>query len=62
MPVPPVRRWLVEAAQRIDAALGPARIERVVLPPVMENPGKEGEFCAVRLAAEKPVGAAAASA
>lgn len=49
MSVSPVRRWLVEAAQRIDAALGPARIERVVLPPLMESPGKEGEFCAVQL-------------
>jgi uncharacterized protein (DUF4213/DUF364 family) len=49
MTVPPVRHWLVEAAQRIDAALGPARVERFVLPPPMENPGKEGEFCAVQL-------------
>lgn len=45
----PVRRWLVEAAQRIDAALGPARVERVVLPPLADQPGKEGEFCAVQL-------------
>lgn len=29
---PPVRRWLFEAAQRIDAALGPARVQRIVLP------------------------------
>ena len=49
MTVPPVRRWLVEAAQRIDAALGPARVARVALPPLMDNPGKEGEFCAVQL-------------
>jgi len=49
MSVPPIRRWLVEAAQRIDATLGPARVERLVLPPPMENPGKEGEFCAVQL-------------
>ena len=49
MTVPPIRRWLVEATQRIDAALGPARVERLVLPPPMENPGKEGEFCAVQL-------------
>ena len=27
---PPVRRWLVEAAQRIDAALGPARVRDFV--------------------------------
>ena len=47
--VPPIRRWLVEAAERIDAALGPARVQRVVLPPIMENPGKEGEFLAVQL-------------
>ena len=45
----PVRRWLVEAAQRIDAALGLARVARVVLPPLVERPGKEGEFCAVQL-------------
>lgn len=49
MTVPPIRRWLVEAAQRIDTALGPARVERLVLPPPMSNPGKEGEFCAVQL-------------
>ena len=46
---PPTRRWLVEAAQRIDAALGPARVARVVLPPLVDKPGKEGEFCAVQL-------------
>lgn len=46
---PPIRRWLVDAAERIDALLGPARIERIVLPPRMDNPGKEGEFCAVQL-------------
>lgn len=45
----PVRRWLVDAAQRIDAALGPARVARVVLPPLADQPGKEGEFCAVQL-------------
>lgn len=45
----PVRRWLVEAAQRIDAALGPARVARVVLPPLVDKPGREGEFCAVQL-------------
>ena len=44
-----VGRWLAEAAQRIDAALGPARVARVVLPPSMDKPGKEGEFCAVQL-------------
>jgi len=44
-----VRRWLVEAAQRIDEALGPARIARIVLPPLADKPGKEGEFCAVQL-------------
>ena len=49
MNAPPIRRWLVEAARRIDATLGPARIERVVLPPLLEKPGKEGEFCAVQL-------------
>ncbi|HLS86497.1 MAG TPA: DUF364 domain-containing protein [Burkholderiales bacterium] len=46
---PSVRRWLVEAAARIEAALGPARVRRIVLPPLAENPGKEGEFCAVQL-------------
>lgn len=45
----PVRTWLREAAQRIDAALGPARVARVVLPPLADRPGKEGEFCAVQL-------------
>ncbi len=45
----PVRRWLVDAAQRIDATLGPARVKRVVLPPLADRPGKEGEFCAVQL-------------
>lgn len=45
----PIRRWLVEAAQRIDQALGPARVVRLALPPLAENPGKEGEFCAVQL-------------
>jgi uncharacterized protein (DUF4213/DUF364 family) len=45
----PVRGWLVEAARRIDAALGPARVARLVLPPLADNPGKEGEFCAVQL-------------
>ena len=49
MSLPPVRRWLVEAAQRIDAALGPARVQRVVLPPLADKPGREGEFCAVQL-------------
>jgi uncharacterized protein (DUF4213/DUF364 family) len=46
---PPIRRWLVEAAQRIDAVVGPAQVRRIVLPPLMDNPGKEGEFCAVQL-------------
>lgn len=45
----PVRNWLCEAAGRIDAALGPARVARIVLPPLVEKPGKEGEFCAVQL-------------
>jgi uncharacterized protein (DUF4213/DUF364 family) len=49
MPAPPIRRWLADAAQRIEAALGPARVQRLVLPPLLENPGKEGEFCAVQL-------------
>jgi uncharacterized protein (DUF4213/DUF364 family) len=44
-----VRDWLVDAAQRIEAALGPARVARIVLPPLAEKPGKEGEFCAVQL-------------
>jgi uncharacterized protein (DUF4213/DUF364 family) len=44
-----IRSWLVEAAQRIDAALGPARVQRIVLPPLAERPGREGEFCAVQL-------------
>lgn len=45
----PVRSWLVGAAQRIDAALGPARVQRIVLPPLADKPGREGEFCAVQL-------------
>lgn len=49
MNLPPVRSWLVEAAQRIDAALGPARVRRIVLPPLAGRPGREGEFCAVQL-------------
>ena len=47
--VSPVRTWLCGAARRIDAALGPARIRRIVLPPLADRPGKEGEFCAVQL-------------
>ncbi len=49
MSLPPIRSWLVDAAQRIDVALGPARVKRVVLPPLADRPGKEGEFCAVQL-------------
>ncbi|MCC6193493.1 MAG: hypothetical protein IT518_03405 [Burkholderiales bacterium] len=45
----PIRRWLADAAARIDAELGAARIECVVLPPLVRDPGKEGEFCAVQL-------------
>jgi uncharacterized protein (DUF4213/DUF364 family) len=45
----PIRRWLVEAAQRIDEMLGAARVARLVLPPLVDKPGKEGEFCAVQL-------------
>lgn len=47
--VSPVRKWLCDAARRIDEALGPARVARVVLPPLADNPGREGEFCAVQL-------------
>jgi len=46
---PPVRQWLVQSAGRIEAALGPSRLERLVLPPLLERPGKESEFCAVQL-------------
>lgn len=49
MNTPPIRRWLIDTAQRIDRALGPARVERVVLPPLADRPGREGEFCAVQL-------------
>ena len=49
MNAPPIRRWLAEAGQKIDAALGPAQVKRIVLPPLLEHPGKEGEFCAVEL-------------
>lgn len=48
-PLLPVRRWLIEAAGRIEASLGPRRIEHVVLPPLIEHPGQAGEFCAVML-------------
>jgi uncharacterized protein len=44
-----ITRWLVEAAERIDGALGSTRVRRVILPPIMEKPGKEGEFLAVQL-------------
>ncbi|MDO8347410.1 MAG: DUF364 domain-containing protein [Rugosibacter sp.] len=47
--IPLVRHWLVAAAKRIDATLGPARIESVVLPPLLVDPGQMGEFCAVQL-------------
>lgn len=49
MTAPPVRRWLVDAARRIEATLGPMRVRRVALPPLLDAPGKEGEFCAVQL-------------
>ncbi len=49
MSAPTIRSWLVDAARRIDAALGPSRVARVVLPPLVDQPGKEGEFCAVQL-------------
>lgn len=45
----PIRRWLVDAARRIEDVLGPSRVERLVLPPLREDAGKEGEFCAVQL-------------
>lgn len=45
----PVRHQLYETARRIDAALGPARVRRIVLPPLADKPGREGEFCAVQL-------------
>lgn len=52
-PVPanrsPVRRWLADSAARIEAAFGASRVGKVVLPPIVERPGKEGEFCAVQL-------------
>lgn len=47
--IPPVRRWLIEAACRIEASLGPCRIARVVLPPLRAPSGQMGEFCAVML-------------
>ena len=45
----PVRNGLCGAASRIDTVLGPARVKRIVLPPQVDRPGKEGEFCAVQL-------------
>lgn len=47
--MPSVRHWLIAAARRIESALGPVRIERVVLPPLLDAPGQQGEFCAVQL-------------
>ncbi|HET8746575.1 MAG TPA: DUF364 domain-containing protein [Ramlibacter sp.] len=44
-----MRHWLVDAAGRIEDALGPARVTRLVLPPLPAPAGKEGEFCAVQL-------------
>lgn len=49
MSAPPIRRWLVDAAAQIEATLGPAQVARVLLPPRVEHPGKEDEFCAVQL-------------
>jgi hypothetical protein len=49
MSAAPVRTWLVDAARRIEAALGPSRVRCLALPPVLDAPGKEGEFCAVQL-------------
>lgn len=49
MTAPPVRRWLVETASRIDAAMGPARMSRIALPSPAAESGKDGEFCAVQL-------------
>jgi uncharacterized protein (DUF4213/DUF364 family) len=49
MSAAPIRAWLVDAARRIEAALGPSRVRCIALPPVLEAPGKEGEFCAVQL-------------
>ena len=46
---PSVRDWLIAAAARIEAALGPSHLRRVALPPMVDRPGKEGEFCAVQL-------------
>ena len=46
---PSVRRRLLEAAACIEAALGPCRVRRVAFPPLMQDAGKEGEFCAVQL-------------
>jgi uncharacterized protein (DUF4213/DUF364 family) len=49
MSTAPVRLWLVDAARRIEAALGPSRVARLALPPPLAHPGKEGEFCALQL-------------
>lgn len=49
MSAAPIRVWLADSAARIEAALGPSRIARMVVPPLVERPGKEGEFCAVQL-------------
>ncbi|GAB3649363.1 Rossmann-like domain-containing protein [Ramlibacter alkalitolerans] len=43
------RGWLLDAARRIDDALGSSRVQRLVLPPLLDRPGKEGEFCALQL-------------
>lgn len=49
MTAAPMRHWIADAARRIDAGVGPARVARLVLPPLVQAPGKEGEFCAVQL-------------
>jgi uncharacterized protein len=49
MSAPSARRWLLDAAARIQSVLGASRIARIALPPLAEHPGKEGEFCAVQL-------------
>lgn len=49
MSVPAIRHWLVAAAHRIESVLGPSRVRRIALPPLLDSPGKEGEFCAVQL-------------
>jgi uncharacterized protein (DUF4213/DUF364 family) len=52
-----IREELLAAARRIDGVLGAPAVTGVHIPRQQENPGRDAEFCAVRLA-DGAVGAA----